>query len=232
MCYSLDVAGEINRTRGVVLAIHPWSRTSHVVAWLTPDHGVVSTLVKGAVRPKSAFLGQYDLNYTCEIIYYARAKGELHALRECVPVNLRENLRSDFRALTLADYYRGIVSDLAPSGPESEAWFDLLARSLDILADAEAVRSTSLLARLLEFELQVLNLAGLSPELEAESGSFTLRGERQIPVSSAVARCLRNPVSERNPEILLDAARVIGVFYSYHMDSGLDVRRSVLKLIS
>ena len=108
----------------------------------------------------------------------------------------------------------------------------MLARSLDILADAEAVRSTSLLARLLEFELQVLNLAGLSPELEAESGSFTLRGERQIPVSSAVARCLRNPVSERNPEILLDAARVIGVFYSYHMDSGLDVRRSVLKLIS
>ena len=225
------MAGETVKTEATCLRINPWSRTSHIVSWLTPS-GRVATLVKGAVRPKSAFLGQYDLNYTCEIIYYARAKGELHALRECVPVNLRENLRSDFRALTLADYYRGIVSDLAPSGPESEAWFDLLARSLDILADAEAVRSTSLLARLLEFELQVLNLAGLSPELEAESGSFTLRGERQIPVSSAVARCLRNPVSERNPEILLDAARVIGVFYSYHMDSGLDVRRSVLKLIS
>ena len=225
------MAGETTKCEAICLRIVPWSRTSHIVTWLTPT-GKVTTVVKGAVRPKSAFLGQYDLNYTCEIIYYARAKGELHALRECVPVNLRENLRSDFRALTLADYYRGIVSDLAPSGPESEAWFDLLARSLDILADAEAVRSTSLLARLLEFELQVLNLAGLSPELEAESGSFTLRGERQIPVSSAVARCLRNPVSERNPEILLDAARVIGVFYSYHMDSGLDVRRSVLKLIS
>ena len=225
------MAGETIKSGAICLRIIPWAQTSHVTQWLTPS-GRIATVVKGAVRPKSAFLGQYDLNYTCEIIYYARAKGELHALRECVPVNLRENLRSDFRALTLADYYRGIVSDLAPSGPESEAWFDLLARSLDILADAEAVRSTSLLARLLEFELQVLNLAGLSPELEAESGSFTLRGERQIPVSSAVARCLRNPVSERNPEILLDAARVIGVFYSYHMDSGLDVRRSVLKLIS
>ena len=225
------MAGETIRSEAICLDIRPWSKTSHIVSWLT-SVGKVTTVVKGAERPKSYFLGQYDLNYTCEIIYYARAKGELHALRECVPVNLRENLRSDFRALTLADYYRGIVSDLAPSGPESEAWFDLLARSLDILADAEAVRSTSLLARLLEFELQVLNLAGLSPELEAESGSFTLRGERQIPVSSAVARCLRNPVSERNPEILLDAARVIGVFYSYHMDSGLDVRRSVLKLIS
>ena len=225
------MAGETIKSGAICLRIIPWSQTSHVTQWLTPS-GRIATVVKGAVRPKSAFLGQYDLNYTCEIIYYARAKGELHALRECVPVNLRENLRSDFRALTLADYYRGIVSDLAPSGPESEAWFDLLARSLDILADAEAVRSTSLLARLLEFELQVLNLAGLSPELEAESGSFTLRGERQIPVSSAVARCLLIPVSERNPEILLDAARVIGVFYSYHMDSGLDVRRSVLKLIS
>ena len=76
------MAGEIIKTTGTVLAIHPWSRTSHVVAWLTPDHGVVSTLVKGAVRAKSAFLGQYDLLYTCDLLYYARASGDLHALHQ------------------------------------------------------------------------------------------------------------------------------------------------------
>lgn len=225
------MAGETIKSEAICLRIIPWSQTSHVTQWLTPG-GKVSTVVKGAVRPKSAFLGQYDLNYTCEIIYYARAKGELHALRECVPVNLREQLRGNFRALTLADYYRGIVSDLAPTGPESEEWFELLERSLDILAETSGQETVAPLARLLEFELQALNLAGLSPEIEAESGAFTLRGERQIPVSSAVARCLRNPVAEQSPEILLDAARVIGVFYVFHMDSSPDIRRSVLRLIS
>ena len=58
------MAGEIIKTQGIVLSIHPWSQTSHVVTWLTPDHGPVTTLVKGAVRTKSAFLGQYDLSAT------------------------------------------------------------------------------------------------------------------------------------------------------------------------
>ena len=50
------MAGEIVKTQGIVLAVYPWSQTSHVVTWLTPDHGPVTTLVKGAVRAKSAFV--------------------------------------------------------------------------------------------------------------------------------------------------------------------------------
>ena len=82
-------SGETLKAEALCLAVHPWSRTSHIVRWLTP-RGTLATLVKGAVRPKSAFLGQYDLNYTCELVYYARARGELHALRECVPRERRD----------------------------------------------------------------------------------------------------------------------------------------------
>ena len=95
------MAGETVKAEAVCLRIVPWSRTSHIVQWLTPT-GKVTTVVKGAVRPKSFFLGQYDLNYTCEIVYYARGKGELHALRECTPLVFREGLRGDSRALALA----------------------------------------------------------------------------------------------------------------------------------
>ena len=55
------MAGETIKTEAICLDIRPWSRTSHVVSWLTPM-GKVSTVVKGAVRAKSQFLGQYDLN--------------------------------------------------------------------------------------------------------------------------------------------------------------------------
>jgi DNA repair protein RecO len=224
------MAGEIVKTEGVCLAVHPWSRTSHIVRWLTPG-GPVACHVKGAVRPKSAFLGQYDLNYTCEVLYYARARGELHALRECSPLKMREELRGDYRALALADYMRAQCSALAPHGPDCAPWHALLEGALDAICVRKA-SGGDLLRALLCFELGVLKLAGLSPELEAESGSFALRGERSLPVSGEVAQCLRHPGAEKKFQILVDAARAIGVFYTFHLDSAPEIRRTMLRMIS
>ena len=225
------MAGETTKTEAICLDIRPWSRTSHVVRWMTPD-GPVTTVVKGAVRPKSAFLGQYDLNYTCEIVYYSRAKGELHALRECSPISTRENLRSNYRALVLAEHMRTQVAALAPHGGESESWLAALADALDSLCAAAEDSPRRLVAELLGFELEILSLSGLSPEIEAESGSFSLRGERQMPISQEVARCIDDPKAEKNMQILLDAARAIGVFYAFHLDSAPETRRTVLRMIS
>ena len=124
------MAGETIGSRAICLSIVPWSRTSHVVSWLAP-RGKVTTVAKGAVRPKSWFLGQYDLNYTCDILYYAHGRGDIHALRDCVPVERRDALRDDFRALALAGYFRRLASDFAPQGPDSAAWHDALASALD-----------------------------------------------------------------------------------------------------
>jgi len=221
------MAGEIIRDEGICLDIRPWSRTSHVVTWLTRT-GRLGTVVKGAVRPKSPFLGQYDLNYTCEILYYARARGDLHALRECVPVALRETLRGHYRAVALSGYCRWLVSEYAPGGPDAAVWYELLGSTLDTLARAPA----SLLIELLRFELRVLELLGLRPDVEAESGAFALRGERTIPISREVASFLKNPREmPENSQIPLDSARVIGVFYTYHLDCAPDVRRTILKML-
>lgn len=233
------MAGETIRAEAVCLAIHPWSRTSHVVVWLTPN-GRLTTLVKGAVRPKSAFLGQYDLNYTCDILYYARARGDVHILRECAPDERRDALRRNFRALALADYFRRLASDLTPAGTDAADWYALLTRALDAL-DADAAcemtpdsRTQTALGRLLDYELAVLALAGLSPDLSKTDGDgvFHLRGERRIPVTADIYSCLRRPLTEKNTKILLDAARVIGVFYTFHVDCADDVRRTVLRMIS
>lgn len=218
------MAGETVKTEAICLSITPWSKTSHVVSWLTPT-GRIGTVVKGAVRPKSAFLGQYDLNYTCEILYYVRAKGDLHALRECVPQKLREELRGDFRALAFAGYARMVVERLAPQGVECGAWYDLLVGVLDEL--------NASVGRLVKFELDVLHLMGLSPELEADGGDFILRGERSIPVSREVADYLRAGCPARvDAQIPLDAARVIGVFYQFHVDLPPNVRRTTLGLMT
>lgn len=255
------MAGETVRTEALCLRIHPWSRTSHVVSWLTP-RGVIGTLVKGAVRPKSFFLGQYDLNYTCEILYYARGRGDLHALRECAPVRLREGLRGDWRALALADYFRELARDLTPSGPEAEAWCDLLRRALDGL-DGGPNTAVELLSSLLRFESGALGLMGLAPDFtgfdptrawspfsvasgvfvpdaaetdESPDGSvgtgFLRTGASPVlRISTAVARGLCRLDAEKKWEVLLDAARVFSVFYSFHLDRAVEGRRSVLRMI-
>ena len=245
------MAGETIKTEAICLDVRPWSRTSHVVSWLTPT-GKVATVVKGAVRAKSQFLGQYDLNYTCDIVYYARAKGELHALREAVPVEMREGLRSDYRKLALAGYMRGLVAELAPMGEECRAWYALLRRTLeDIRPKTED---------LVRFELEVLRISGLAPDFSKydksadwsafslETGTFGPGEGRCIRVSREVAEYLtymagagrpRPPgchgnlsVSRKNSQTPLDAARVIGVFYQFHLDCAVDVRRTVLGMIS
>lgn len=223
------MAGETIKGEAICLEMHPWSRTSHIVKWLTPD-GLVTTVVKGAVRPKSAFLGQYDLNYTCEIVRYARLKNGVSALRECMPLDRRDGLRGDFRLLTLAGWFRRLAAELAPSGPDCQVWYDALSTALSGLLSVDSLLPR--IANLVDFELKVLDMLGLTPGLTREEGSFHLRGERRIPVSEEVAACLRNPHVEKNPKILLDAARVIGVFYTFHLDCASDVRRVVLRMIS
>ena len=242
------MAGETVRTGAICLDIRPWSRTSHVVSWLTPT-GKVATVVKGAVRAKSQFLGQYDLNYTCDIIYYARAKGELHALRECVPLEMREGLRGDYRKLALASYFRRLVAELAPMGEDCRAWHELLLASLSSLVPH--------VDDLIRFELAVLRLSGLAPDFgrfediaSASRGDRDGTGKEWLPFSldagvfgSNEGRCIRisRDVAEylasgaknaKNPQIPLDAARVIGVFYQFHLDCASDVRRMVLEMIS
>ena len=230
------MAGETIKTEAICLDIRPWSRTSHVVSWLTPM-GKVSTVVKGAVRAKSQFLGQYDLNYTCDILYYARAKGELHALRECAPLEMREDLREDYRKLALAGYMRRLVAELAPQGEECKEWYDFLAQSLSSLIPHPS--------SLVRFELEVLKLSGLAPDFSnynkdaewsafsIEAGSFGDGEGRCIRVSREVAEYLSKKCENaKNPQIPLDAARVIGVFYQFHLDCASDVRRTVLEMIS
>jgi len=239
------MAGETIKTEAICLDIRPWSQTSHVVTWLTPM-GKLATVVKGAVRPKSPFLGQYDLNYTCEILYYARAKGNLHPLRDCWPLSLREGLREDYRRLALAGYFRGLVSELAPAGPDCRAWYKRLSSTLATLsAPASRPSAIVLLDVLNRFELAVLALSGLAPDFSGydrnadwsafsiESGGFGCGMGRCIRVSRETAAYLVGSSPEmKNIHIPLDAARVIGVFYQFHLDRVSEVRRTVVGMVS
>jgi len=153
----------IIQTHAIALHIRPWSQTSHMVTWLTPGHGRIVTAVKGACRPKSAFLGQYDLFYTCDLLFYRREHDGVHAIRACSPIDLREPLRSRWRHAVAAGYLCDLTARVVPGQQESAALFSLLSQTLDRLAHGS--ETDDLRGLLLWHEAHLLRLLGLLPDL-------------------------------------------------------------------
>ncbi len=89
----------IIKATAIPLATYPYSSTSRIVHWLTRHHGKVSTLLKGAQRPKSPFLGEYALFGTSELLYFAKRPHALYTAKECALLHPRNAFRTDWRAM-------------------------------------------------------------------------------------------------------------------------------------
>ncbi len=146
----------------IALRVHPFGNTSKIVVWLSRTHGKLATLAKGSQRERSAFLGQVDLFYTCEILFYARETRHLHILKECYPLATRTAFRTDWRACAAASYAAGLLDRAIPFGPVSPGLFDLLAGTLDALA----VRTPGP-AFLPRLEIRLLHELGLAPRWDS-----------------------------------------------------------------
>lgn len=149
-----------SETLATALRTHQYSQTSSVVTWLTADRGKLSTIVKGSYRPKSEFLGQHDLFYTCELIYYNKDRNGLHVAKEFQPVNPREGIRNSWRSATLASYMACLLCETEENDPHAHEMYRLTDTTLNFLDQYDAS-----LPILFWFELQFLNLLGFAPQL-------------------------------------------------------------------
>lgn len=152
----------IQRSEALVLRVSPFSGTSHVVTWFTKSHGRIATVIKGASRPKSRFLGQYDLFYTCELLFYARSRNGVHIAKECAPLAVRIQLRSDWRATAAASYVCDLILRLTMEGDARPGLYKLAESALDFMC-----AHGSSAALLLWYELKLLGALGVGPQLDA-----------------------------------------------------------------
>lgn len=227
----------IIQTQAIALQIRPWSKTSHMVTWLTPGYGRIVTSVKGACRPKSAFLGQYDLFYTCDLLFYRREHDSVHAARECAPVALREPIRRNWRAAIAAAYLTDLTARVTAGHQDSETLFDLLSQALDVLADPSGKPARSLL---LWYETHLLRSLGVLPDLtlcpschpperawlrfSLPSGRFLCEhlarpaaGEAAVTLHRDVQRLFQALCSSETP---CEAAHLVSALASNKSDSG------------
>ena len=258
---SLDpTAPLILKTEAIALRISPFSRTSHVVTWLSPEHGRVATVVKGACRPKSAFLGQYDLFTTCELLFYRRDHDNVHAIRECTPLEPRPAMRDNWRRVTTASYLCDLIARVAQPAQESGELYQLLTRALDDLCV-----HTPAIDTVLRFELALLHHMGVLPHLELCPACHTATTPwLRFALASGRARCAHTPPAAAgeptvtlhrdvvthlqalikagmtapfgpprpdSPHLSLGSRRFLGIFMRFHLDTPPAPRRLAFELL-
>lgn len=152
------------RTTGVVLRIRPLTETSLIVHWLTADAGRISTVARGARRPKSAFRGKLDLFHEADLTFRRSRSSELHTLSEVALLGTFEALRVDWRKLRQASYGVTLVElTTEMDTPVPEFWEEF--RGYLGRVNSGPVSALPVVA----LELRVLGILGMSPDLERES---------------------------------------------------------------
>ncbi len=243
----------ITKTQALALRITPFSRTSHIVTWLTSEHGKVGTIIKGACRPKSLFLGQYDLFDTCELLYYTRERNGLHIAKECSSIILRRHFKADWRSASCASYICDMLSKLTLHGDAQPEFYRLANMILDLLSEHPFKPQI-----IFWFELKILTLSGVAPSLQkctscgctlSSFSSFSAAkggilcpncndgtGIYVPPNILAMLKTWQNtsPRTCYNTKCslnqLLDFHRILGKFLEYHLDILPDSRNIAFEM--
>lgn len=203
-------------TPGIILRTRPITETSLIVNWLTPEHGRISTIARGALRPKSSVRGKLDLFHEATLSFARSRKGDLHSLREVQLNQTHPALRRDWAKLQLASYaVRLMELTLERETPVPE-FHQLLHDLLTILDQTPSQPSL-----LLWFEVRFLDLNGLS----IESAAAQAHPEVRRVLESLVSRTGNPPPPE---PALRRAAAFIQGFMAHHLERLPEGRVDVL----
>lgn len=157
---------------GIILRTHPLTETSLIVNWLTLEFGRISTVAKGARRPKSPFAGKLDLFYAADFNFHRSRRSALHTLREVKLRDTHPALRHELGYLQQAAYCAKLIEQATETETPLPAVYALLAALLAHLPKQGPQPQT-----VFAFEIKLLHELGLTPDVT--QGPLT-PGARQI----------------------------------------------------
>jgi DNA repair protein RecO (recombination protein O) len=189
----------IQKTEAIVIDRRDYSNTSLIVTFYTHQFGQLSGLAKGARRPKSPFLGTFDLLNHNEILFYRHTRSSLHTLSHSEVKNgfpgIRESEQRTYAGTYVAELVKGMTREDEPH-PEA---FDLLVNTLRELSRAQDTDRV-----VFQFEIKFLGTVGYQPEIEYCVSCRAQPKSAQIPfcVSEGGILCQRC-ASGREAEVQL-----------------------------
>lgn len=148
------------RATGILLHKRRLTETSLIIRWLTLELGIIDTVAKGALRPKSPYRGKLDVFFRCDISFARSRRSDLHTLREVALRHGSPALRRGLHSLQQASYAATLLQQTAERETPIPGLYELLLGFLDHL-EQQPPSPISLMS----FEIKMLEDLGLCPDL-------------------------------------------------------------------
>ncbi|MCL7928020.1 MAG: DNA repair protein RecO [marine benthic group bacterium] len=230
-------------TSCLVLQTYRFGDTSKILRLLTFDHGPLSALARGALRPKSRMSGVLEPFVEGKATLYLKPNRDLHTLSGFDLVRSRQSLGSDMERFAGASVLAELVLRLAPA-ERDERVFSALRRGLDDLVQAPPRTVTAVsvariweLVRVLGFEPALNRCLSCGREVDdSERARFDTReggvlctdcsaaGDLLEPAELAVFRKLAVDGDIAVPAISARHVRLLKEFIRIHVAEDLQIR--------
>lgn len=148
------------RTMAIILKRRAMGEADRLVTLLTPQHGKIDVLAKGARKPASRKTGHVEL-FTRADVLIAKGRGDIGILTQAEVIEPYLPLRESLTLGAYANYIVELLDRLAFEGEDLSGLFDLLDGTLRQLCQDDDVRRV-----LRYYELNLLDFAGFRPELQ------------------------------------------------------------------
>lgn len=152
----------IEKTDGILLRRRSLRESSLILTFYTKDFGKMSGVIKGARGPRAQLGINPQLFSLNRIIFYESKRKRLSIISQCDLLDLFRLIRRDLQKSVYAEYFLELVDLLTAEFDRNSALFELLFDSLKLMCTPA---STKRIARI--FEIRLMNLIGLMPELAA-----------------------------------------------------------------
>ena len=212
----------IETATGLIFRTRSLTETSLIVHWLTPNHGRLATVAKGARRVKSPFHGKLDLFYLGDFSFSRSPRSDLHTLREVILRETHSRLRQDLHLLQQASYCATLVERSTETDTPLPHVFDLMLGLLRHLLSRQPEPQT-----VFAFELKLLAELGLEPDT---SQSNLSPGTRQLVKALTASDW---PVLSRlkpSPAQAIELRQFLHGYLEYHLGRVLRGRAGALGL--
>lgn len=157
----------MEKTCAILIRRYRLTESSLIVHWCSPELGLIKTVAKGALRPKSAFAGKLDLFFDAEIEFVRSRKSDLHILTELDVLDARFGLRGSYLQTLAAAYFVQLLELVAEKDTPIPEIYDLLKRALDHVSKGKpAMRAVTY------FEEELVEHLGIAQPLLPPHGAI------------------------------------------------------------
>ena len=152
---------ELFQTQALILKTTVYRDKDIIVHFLTDKYGKKNGIIYGARSLRSTFRGMSEPFNQLGIEFAEKEHAEMITVQSADIQESHVHLRKNYHFFLLASYFTELMHIAIIPDPESEAYFFLLKNALQKLPSKQGIKVNKL-----EFELKLLHLLGVFPQLE------------------------------------------------------------------